>query len=168
MQGQNPTRTRRTIAPASPGTAFGAATTTDTTVGYDRLGSCCCRFQATGPPSASVPEITGPAPPPPIPIDRAQNRFRYGSTLRHVRNRHTLTAGFALTKLFYNGEETDGHRVSSFNRSVENGVEYSAIDNLRRVSRSSSSRLWANSLTAASAIGPTCSSSATSGGRPLT
>ncbi|MCB1020419.1 MAG: TonB-dependent receptor [Acidobacteria bacterium] len=134
VQGQNPdTDTKNHSARITWNRVWSATTTTDTTVGYDRLGSLLLPVSGSRPSLSVGSEITGPAPPPPIPIDRAQNRFRYGSTLRHVRNRHTLTAGFALTRLFYNGEETDGHRgILSFNRSVENGVEYSAIDNLRR------------------------------------
>ena len=134
VQGQNPdTDTKNHSARVTWNRTWSPSTTTETSVGYDRLGSLLLPVSGDRPSISVGFEVQSPAPPPPIPIDRAQNRFRYGSTLRHNRDRHTITAGFALTKLLYNGEETDGHRgILSFNRSIENGVAFSAIDNLRR------------------------------------
>ena len=54
--------------------------------------------------------LTTLGPASPIPIDRVQNRFRYAGQMSHSSGNHTLTAGFALTRLQYNGEETDAHR----------------------------------------------------------
>src|SRR5690606_29068999 len=78
--------------------------------------------------------ITSLGPSPIIPIDRAQNRFRYAGTVRRSAGAHQITAGFALTRLQYNSEEVDGHfaGILAFGRTVEEGVAYSAIDNLRR------------------------------------
>ena len=54
--------------------------------------------------------LTTLGPAPPIPTDRVQNRFRYAGQMSHSSGNHTLTAGFALTRLQYNSEETDAHR----------------------------------------------------------
>ncbi len=134
VQGQNPdTDTKNHSARITWNHTPSANTNIESSVGFDRLGSLLLPVSGDRPSLSVGFEIQSPAPPPPIPIDRAQNRFRYGATVRHEKNRHSLTAGFALTKLLYNGEETDGHRgILSFNRTIEDGVAFSAIDNLRR------------------------------------
>jgi hypothetical protein len=63
-----------------------------------------------------------------IPIDRAQNLFRYGGQARHVRGAHTLTAGFSLLRRQLNGYETDTHRGFF---SFANDFGRDAITNLR-------------------------------------
>jgi hypothetical protein len=45
-----------------------------------------------------------------IPINRAQNSFRYAGRLRSVRGNHAWTAGFALLRRQINGFESNGHR----------------------------------------------------------
>ncbi len=107
---------------------WSSSTITDLSVGFDRLGNLLLPAEkAVGPVFVSSALTTlGPAPP--IPIDRVQNRFRYAGQVRNTRGNHTITGGFALTRLQYNGEETDAHRgVLSF----RNDFGRDTITNLR-------------------------------------
>jgi hypothetical protein len=63
-----------------------------------------------------------------IPIDRAQNLWRYGGQVTAVRGRHQWKAGFELTRRQMNGRESDAHltAISFFNNYGED-----AITNLR-------------------------------------
>ena len=45
-----------------------------------------------------------------VPLDRAQNLFRYAGRLRNVRGRHSLSAGFEILRRQTNGTETSSHR----------------------------------------------------------
>ena len=109
--GQNPdTDNRSHSARMTWSRSFSPATTAQATVGFDRLGSLLLPAEGALGPIMIGRALTNLGPFPIIPIDRAQNRFRYGSTVRHTRGRHEITAGFALTRLQYNGEETDGAR----------------------------------------------------------
>lgn len=139
VRGRNPdTDTRSHSARVTWNRAWNANTVTDFTLGFDRLGSLL--VPADGARETVMPgrAITGLGPPPPIPIDRAQNRYRIGGTYQRTGDKHTVTAGFLMTRLLYNGEETDGHRgILSFGQTREVdefGMQrvFSAIDNLRR------------------------------------
>ena len=111
ITGQNPdTDTKNHSARLTWNRSWTAATITDFSTGFDRIGSLLLPARgALGPVSTGM-AISSLGPAPPIPIDRAMNRFRYAGQLRTTRGNHLLTAGFALTRLQYNGEETDGHR----------------------------------------------------------
>ena len=78
--------------------------------GFDRLGSLLLPAKGALGPIMIGRALTNLGPFPIIPIDRAQNRFRQAGTLRHNSGRHEFTAGFALARLQYNGEETDAAR----------------------------------------------------------
>jgi hypothetical protein len=54
--------------------------------------------------------IQGLGPPPPIPIVRAQNRFRYAGAVTHVRGNHRQSLGAELVRSQINGREQDGER----------------------------------------------------------
>ena len=111
ITGQNPnTDTKNHSARITWNRAWTASTITDFSIGFDRIGSLLLAAKgALGSVSTGM-AITSLGPSPPIPIDRAMNRFHYAGQLRHTRGRHLLTIGFALTRLQYNGEESDGHR----------------------------------------------------------
>ena len=103
-------------------------TITEYSLGFDRLGSLLLpTADAVGPVILSQAlETLGPSPT--IPIDRVQNRFRYAAQMQHSSGDHSITAGFSLARLQYNGEETDGHRgILSF----RSDFGRDAITNLR-------------------------------------
>ena len=109
--GQNPdTDTRSHAARATWSLDVSPATSLQLSAGFDRLGSLLLPAAGALGPIMIGRALTNLGPFPIIPIDRAQNRFRGGGTLVHVRGRHRVTAGFSLTRLQYNGEETDGAR----------------------------------------------------------
>ncbi len=129
VRGQNPdTDNRSHSARMTWSRSFTPSTTLQASMGFDRLGTLL--LPATG---AVGPIMTGEAltvlgPFPNIPIDRAQNRFRHGATVRHTRGKHEITAGFALTRLQYNSDETDAARgILLFRANFGND----AITNLR-------------------------------------
>jgi hypothetical protein len=129
VKGQNPdTDTKSHGARITWSRTWGANTLGDFSIGFDRLGSLLLPAEgAVGPLNLSE-TLTTLGPSPTIPIDRAQNRFRYAATVRHTRGRHFLTAGAALTRLQYNGEEPDGARG---NLSIRDDFGNDTITNLR-------------------------------------
>ena len=129
ITGQNPdTDTKNHSARITWNRVWTSATITDFSSGFDRIGSLLVAAKgALGSVSAGM-GITSLGPSPPIPIDRAINRFRYAGQMRHTRGRHLLTTGFAFTRLQYNGEESDGNRgILGF----RNDFGRDAITNLR-------------------------------------
>ena len=109
--GQNPdTDTKSHAARITWNRSWGADTVTDFSVGFDRLGSLLLPAEGALGPVFTGRAITTLGPFPIIPLIRVQNRFRYGGTLRKTKSSGELTAGFALTRLQYNGEEPDGAR----------------------------------------------------------
>ena len=112
VKGQNPnTDTKSHSARLTWSRSLSPATVLQLSTGFDRLGSLLLPAEgAIGPVLLSGQDLTLLGPFPNIPIDRAQNRFRQAATLQHARGGHEITAGFALTRLQYNGEETDGAR----------------------------------------------------------
>ena len=127
--GQNPdTDTKSHAARVTWSGSLGPNTLVQATTGLDRLGSLLLPAEGALGPVMIGRALTNLGPFPIIPIDRAQNRFRQGATLRQTRGRHEWTAGFALTRLQYNGEETDGARgILLFRANFGND----AITNLR-------------------------------------
>ena len=72
-----------------------------------------------------------------IPIDRAQNRFRYAGRVRHTRGRHNLTTGFDVLRSQVNGVEsrlTWGYFLSATTSSTN------------QASRATPSRIFASAL----------------------
>ncbi|MDE0625675.1 MAG: TonB-dependent receptor [Bryobacterales bacterium] len=112
VRGQNPdTDNRSHSARLTWSRAFAPATVLQLSTGLDRLGTLLLPAEgAVGPIFMTSRDLTTLGPYPNIPIDRAQNRWRQAVTLRHTRGKHELTAGFALTRLQYNGEEPDASR----------------------------------------------------------
>ncbi len=127
--GQNPdTTTRNHQARATWSRAWNASTTTDFSMGYDRLGSLLVpeetslgEFFLFGNVLQSIGPNGG------IPIDRAQNLFRYAGRLRKTSGSHTLTLGFDSTRRQINGFESNEHRGKFRFRP---GFGRSLIDNL--------------------------------------
>jgi hypothetical protein len=129
VRGQNPdTDTKSHGARITWSRTWAANTLTDFSIGFDRLGSLLLPAEGAVGPVNLGESLTTLGPSPVIPIDRIQNRFRYAGTLRHTRGRHFLTAGFALARLQYNGEEPDGARG---NLSIRDDFGNDAITNLR-------------------------------------
>ena len=109
--GQNPdTDTKSHSGRVTWNRSWNADTVTDFSVGFDRLGSLLLPAQGALGPVFTGRALTSLGPFPIIPLIRVQNRFRYGGTVRRTKGRGELTAGFALTRLQYNGEEPDGAR----------------------------------------------------------
>ena len=112
VRGQNPdTDNRSHSARLTWSRALAPATVLQLSTGLDRLGTLLLPAEgAVGPIFMTSRDLTFLGPYPNIPIDRAQNRWRQAVTLRHTRGQHEVTAGFALTRLQYNGEEPDASR----------------------------------------------------------
>ena len=110
--GQNPdTTTRNHKARATWSRTWSPVTTTDTSAGFDRVGSLLVPDDsAVGPLIwiSSALQFLGPGPI--IPIDRSRNTFRYEGQVRHRRAKHDLTAGVAAVRRQVNGFESAGHR----------------------------------------------------------
>ncbi len=111
VAGQNPnTDTRSHRARLTWSRQWSGLTITDVSAGFDRVGSLLVpEARAVGPMVIiSGLELLGPVSV--IPIDRAQNLFRYGGLLRRARGSHSFTAGFDPLRRQLNGRETDAHR----------------------------------------------------------
>ena len=110
--GQNPdTTTKNHRARVTWSRTWSPFTTSDTTAGFDRVGSLLVSDDsAVGPLMwmSSALQFLGPGPI--IPIDRSRNTYRYESMVRSRRGRHSLTAGTALVRRQINGHESSGHR----------------------------------------------------------
>jgi hypothetical protein len=129
VAGQNPdTDTKSHKARMTWSRQWSAASVTDVSAGFDRLGSLLrSEPNAVGPMvSTSGLETLGPQGS--IPIDRAHNIFRYAGQLRSVRGRHSWSAGFAILRRQINGFESDAHRGFF---SFSNDFGRDAITNLR-------------------------------------
>jgi hypothetical protein len=129
VTGQNPdTVIRSHSACLTWSRVWSPATVADLSLGFDRLGALLVPAKgAVGPVNIGF-ALTDLGPNPNIPIDRVENRFRYAAGVRHTRGAHLVTAGFGLTRLQYNGQETDGHRgILTF----ANDFGRDAITNLR-------------------------------------
>ncbi|MDA2938398.1 TonB-dependent receptor, partial [Acidobacteria bacterium AH-259-A15] len=111
VTGQNPdTDNKNHRARITWTRTWSPSTITDFSVGLDRLGTLLLPAEGALGPVATAGALTTLGPAPFIPIDRVQNRFRYAGQVQHSSGNHTITAGLALTRLQYNGEESGGHR----------------------------------------------------------
>ena len=110
--------------------AWSPATTTDFTIGFDRVGSTLLPDEsAFGPWVRFGGDLTSLGPPGRFPVDRAQNQFRYAANTRSVRGKHTLTFGFGLTRQQINGSEFQDHRGrfifrSNFGRDTISNIRF--------------------------------------------
>lgn len=128
--GQNPdTTTKNHLAMAGWNRSWSSSTTTDVTVGYERVGSLLVGEESSVGPlvlTGFVVEFLGPSSN--IPIDRALNRFTYAARAEHLRGDHTWTFGTELTRRQVNSWEAESHRGLFFFR---NDFGRDAITNIR-------------------------------------
>ncbi len=128
--GQNPdTITRNHDAKATWTRNWSPRTTTDFTIGYERVGSLIVPEEtAVGPLvlTGFVIEFLGPSSN--IPIDRSQNRFFYAARARRSTGGHELTVGNEILRRHVNGFEAESHRGLFFFR---NDFGRDAITNIR-------------------------------------
>ncbi|MFN0106746.1 MAG: hypothetical protein ACKV2U_32210 [Bryobacteraceae bacterium] len=100
----------------------------ESTLAFDRQGTLLLPTgDAVGPAYVIGLQVLGP--PSVVPINRSINRFRAESHLRRRIGRHNLSMGGGLTRLHYNGFETEDSRPTFM---VRDDFGRSAIDNLRR------------------------------------
>jgi hypothetical protein len=128
VAGQNPdTTTRNHAAQATWARAFSSATVFQASAVFDRVTSLL-----TPEPNAVGPQVnfsnvfTTLGPGSSIPIDRVQNRFRYGGALQQRRGAHNWYAGANVTRRQLNGSEVSSHRGNLYFR---NDFGRSVIDN---------------------------------------
>ncbi|MEZ5356842.1 MAG: hypothetical protein R2762_29745 [Bryobacteraceae bacterium] len=123
--GQNPDTTTRShqarltwIREWSPGT------TTDLSVGFDRIGSLLVAEETSlGPRFVFSRLLESVGPDDNIPINRAQNLFRYAGRLNRNRGSHSWRAGFSILRRQVNGSEANNHRGTfSFRRDFGRSV----------------------------------------------
>jgi hypothetical protein len=91
--------------------AWSTATDVNLTIGFDRLHSLLVPEPNTIGPSVSfsgVIDDLGPSST--LPIDRAQNRFRYAAQARRIHGHHAWTAGLELARKQINGRESSSNR----------------------------------------------------------
>ena len=127
--GQNPdTTTKNHSARLTWNRSWSPYTTTDASAGFERIGSLLVPeetslgafylfsriLQSIGPSSS-------------IPIDRAQNVFRYGARLSRRAGNHTITTGFETLRKQVNGFESNNHRGTF---SFRADFERDAVSNL--------------------------------------
>jgi len=110
--GQNPdTRTRSHDARTTWTRVWNPATTTDFSIGYNRVNTVLTPDESSLGPVyffSRTFEFLGPSPS--VPLNRAQNMFRYAGRLQRTSGNHTLSMGFELGRRQINGSENNGHR----------------------------------------------------------
>ncbi len=111
VAGQNPfTDTKFHRARISWNRQWKGTTVLDLSVGYDRLRSQLYPEPNAVGPMVSTSGLETLGPQGNIPIDRAQNLFRYAGQMQKLQGTHTWSAGFGITRRQFNGVETDTHR----------------------------------------------------------
>ena len=110
--GQNPdTTTKNHRARITWSRTWTASTTTDFSMGFARIGSLLVPEETSIGPSIWVGgELAFLGPTSRVPIDRAQNLFRYAGQMQQSRGRHTWYAGFQVLRRQVNGVESSRHR----------------------------------------------------------
>lgn len=130
VAGQNPnTTTKSHDARATFSAALNPRTVFNVTAGFTRA-----RSLLTAEPNAVGPQVTigtsleklGPGSA--VPLDRIQNRFREMAQLTRIANNHTLSFGYDLGRLQFNGREVSSNRGNYYFRS---NFGNDAITNLR-------------------------------------
>ena len=111
VTGQNPdTDTKSHRARVTWNRQWSPATITDFSAGFDRIGSLLVPEANAVGPMVSITGLQTLGPLAGIPIDRAQNLYRYAGQIRQTRGRHNWSAGFDLLRRQFNGIESDAHR----------------------------------------------------------
>jgi hypothetical protein len=111
VAGQNPdTDTRAHKARIAWTRQWSTSTLTDLSVIFDRITSYLRPEPGAVGPMVSVSGLETLGPQGSIPIDRAQNLFRYAGQLRRTAGRHSWYTGFGIVRRQFNGIETDTHR----------------------------------------------------------
>ncbi len=115
VRGQNPnTTTRSHDARITWSRIWSAATTSNISIGYNRVTSLIVQDEtALGPSIYTGRQLASLGGGSSIPFNRARNQFRYAGLVRHNRGSHSLTAGFELLREQLNGTESSGH-IGSF------------------------------------------------------
>lgn len=131
IRGQNPdTTTKSHRARLTWAKTISPSTILDVTAGFDRVGVLIVPENNNLGPSifisgGALTNINGQTQ---VPIDRAQNEFREGIRVKHLRGRHAFTAGFDVLRRQLNGYDSDNHLGTySFRANFGND----AITNLR-------------------------------------
>jgi hypothetical protein len=126
VAGQNPdTRTKSHRARITWLRQWSATTALAIASGFDRIGSLLAPDEGAVGPMVSTAGLTTLGPAGNIPIDRAQNIFRYSGQIDQTRGRHRWMAGISLARRQFNGIETDTHRgfLSFSNDFGRTGIE---------------------------------------------
>lgn len=110
--GQNPdTTTKNHNARITWNRSLSPYTTTDLTVGFERVGSLLVPEETSLGPFylfSRILQSIGPSSS--IPIDRARNMYRYGGRLQRVAGNHTISLGGEVLRKQVNGSESNNHR----------------------------------------------------------
>ena len=117
IRAQNPdTTTKSHKARIAYSRSFGSDRLLDVTAGFDRATSLLVPEEGSIGPAVFVSQtLTAFGNGSTIPIDRAQNTFRYGALYRWTAGEHRLTLGGETQRRQINGFESDSHRgVYSF------------------------------------------------------
>src|SRR6266550_7471162 len=112
LAGQNPdTTTKSHSTRLTWDRAWSPAIDINFTLGFDRLHSLLVPEPATIGPSVSFSGVIDPlGPSSTLPIDRAQNRFRYAAQVRRIHGHHVWTAGLEVARVQINGRESSSNR----------------------------------------------------------
>lgn len=110
--GQNPdTTTKNHDARVTWTRTWSPTTSTDFSMGYNRVSSVLVPDDSSlGPLIFFGNTMTFIGPTTTVPLDRAQNTFRYAGRIQRTSGDHTLTAGFDLSRRQINGFESNRHR----------------------------------------------------------
>jgi len=110
--GQNPdTTTKNHDSRITWSRVWNPATTTDFSVGFNRVGSKLVPDESSIGPLiffGNTLQLLGPTTT--VPLDRAQNTFRYAGRIQRTSGNHTLHAGFDISRRQVNGFESNRHR----------------------------------------------------------
>lgn len=130
VAGQNPdTTTKNHNVRITWQHTFRPSTIAELTAGFDRVHSLLVpEPNAVGPQVQVGTVYTALGPTSGIPIDRVQNRYRYGGIVRHQAGRHGLSFGGEVVRLQFNGRETSSNRGNYYFR---NDFGRDAITNFR-------------------------------------
>ncbi len=127
--GQNPdTTTKNHNARITWSRSWTPETITDFSLGYERIGSLLVPDETSlGPFYLFGRLLASIGPGGNIPIDRAQNMFRYAGRISSTKGKHNLVAGFEILRKQINGFESNNHRGTfafrrDFGRSVTDNL----------------------------------------------
>lgn len=110
--GQNPdTTTKNHDSRITWSRVWNPATTTDFSVGFNRVSSVLVPDDSSiGPLFFFGNTLRFIGPTTTVPLDRAQNTFRYAGRIQKTQGNHTFHAGFDLSRRQINGFESNRHR----------------------------------------------------------